>query len=391
VSIHDVPDEPLLDDLVLAPLLRGLTAGPAPGELAGQDAALEMYRAAYAAGPNAARSRGLVRGAGRLIGDTGGRARGAGRQVRGVRLAAVALAVLAGGVIAAHLLFGLPGARRDTTARVPRHPAHAVSPGRSDRGGPSIMTVPPDDEYRSLFEMGMQLVAWSVPDGEVVAGRPMVITANLTNHHRAVQGTELGLFERAAGQRRWRLVTLARTGARGTAMLRVRGLTTNARFRVKDAGKDVSKPLSIVVVPPVTLRLHVGKHGKHGKRDVLLVRCRFAVGGDVVRLEVRRGSGWHHGDGPPGHWHHGHWHHGDGPGNARAAGGRAGHPADGRPDGTWQTVGMGRLGNNGTVSFEIAGPEAGLVYRVVLLATAAHGQSLSNVVVITVRDLRWKP
>lgn len=370
---HDLLDELLLGDLALAPLLRGLTAGPAPGELAGQDAALEMYRAAYAAGPHAARSRGLVRGAGWLV-------RGAGRQVRGIRLATVTLAALAGGVIVVHLLFGLPSVRRETSEpRVPGPTAHAGRPGRHDRIGSSIMTVPPNDEYRSLLEMGTHLQVWAMPDGRLTAGGQVVITADLTNHRRAVQGTELALFERVAGQRRWRLVIRARTGAAGIAMLRVRGLTTNARFRVKDAGSDVSKPLTIVVAPPLALRLHVGKHDKW---DVLLVRCRFAAVGDVMRLQVRRGSGWQPGDGPPGHR----------PGNAQASGGRrAGHQAVGRPDGKWQDVGVGRLGGNGTASFEIAGPEVGLDYRVVLLATAAHGQSVSNVVVITVRDLRWKP
>lgn len=246
------------------------------------------------------------------------------------------------------------------------------------------MTVLPNDEYRSLLEMGTHLQVWAVPDGRLTAGGQVVITADLTNHRRAVQGTELTLFERAAGQQRWRPVIGASTGAHGVAMLRVRGLTTNARFRVKDAGRDVSMPLTIVVAPPVTLRLHVGKHGK---MDVLLVRCRFAAAGDVMRLQVRRGSGWQPGHGPPGHRSPGHR-----PGNAQATGDRrAGRQAAGRSVGKWQDVGVGRLGSDGTASFEIAGPEVGLDYRVVLLATTAHGQSVSNVIVITVHDLHWKP
>lgn len=373
-----LPDELLLDelllaDLALAPLLCGLTAEPAPGELVGQDAALEMYRAAYAPEPRAARSHGLARGAGWLIRGAERSARGAWWQVRGVRLTTVTLAVLAGGVIAAHLLFGLPGTRHSEAASHGlRRATHGSHPGRSNQVGSSIMTAPPNKGRQSPFEMGTRLLAWAVPDGRLVAGGRVVITADLTSHGRAVQGTELGLFEQAAGQRHWRLVTLARTGAHGTVMLPVRGLRTNARFLVKDAGRDVSKPLAIVVVPPVTLRLHVGKHGK---QDVLSVRCRFAAAGEVVRLQVRQGSRAQPGHGQPGH----------GPGNAGSR--RAGHPANGRPDGKWQTIGMGRVGANGTVSFEITRPDVGLVYRVVLLATAAHGQSVSNIVVITMRDL----
>jgi hypothetical protein len=298
------PDEFVLGDPALAPLLGALTADPTPGELAGQHAALAMYRAARATGP-AARFRRTARLAGRARG-AGGRAYGRSRRARGVRLATVsALVVLAGGFAAAgyavvlpaplqyaaHLLFGFPGSRGGAVAVRGGH-GRGTPGGSASRGG----------------------------------------------------------------------VHPARHGKSGSSIL-----------TVPNSSPSPSGPGTLTT--PVSLSLHAAKQDK---RDSLLVKCRFAAPGDVVWLQVRQGSARR----PAGRR----------PGAARVAGsGRAGHQtSQARPDGAWQTVGKARLGTNGEAFFEIA-PRVGLDYRVVLLATPAHGRLLSNIVVITAGDLRWKP
>jgi hypothetical protein len=258
------PDEVVLGDPALAPLLGALTTGPTPGELAGQDAALAMYRAARAPGPHAARLRGWARGAGSC-------ARGAHGRVRSGMLAAVtSLAVLASGFASAHWLLGFPDASHGAVAGGREHPAHVgpASPGGS--GGHSPRDKPGSPQ--------------TVPNGQ----RP-----SPSGH-----GTRL--------------------------------------------------------MPQVSLRLRAGKHDKRG---VLLVRCQFTAPGDVVWLQVRRNSK---------------------------------HPGY-RPSARWQTEAMARLSKHGKALFEITDLRADRAYRVVVLATAAHGRSVSKVIVVSARDLPWRP
>lgn len=369
------PDDLLLGDPVLAPLLGALTADPTPAELAGQDTAVAMYRAARAVGPRAVRR--------------GARARDGRARARGATLAAVStLAVVAGGLAAAgyaamlpgplqhvvHQIFGFPDARGGaaTAQGGPSNGTPGTGHGAGGNhgphgqvGNPQPQTVP--GELRpSLWDLGTQLSAWAASNGRLAVGHPVVITATLTDNGRAVPGARLGLLEQTAGQPRWQLVTLARTGSLGTAALRAPALTANARFQVTeqrgtDHGRVVSKPVTVMVIPPVSLRVH---GGKHGKRVVFIVRCPFAAGGDVVRLQVRQGPASRQG-------------------NQRVGNG------GGWPSGKWQTEGATKLSKNGKALFEITAPEADLAYRVVLVATAEHGWSLSNIVIIA-RDMRWQ-
>lgn len=362
------PDEFLLSDPALAPLLGALTTGPTLDELAGQHAALAMYRAVRAAGPHAARLRGPAHVAGGWARVTGGRAR------RGALAAVTSFAVLAGGFAAAgylavlpaplqhavHQWLGFPDARGGAVAAQGGRgrPLHAGNARHSVRPGPTPpgKAGTPQMQHQSSMGLGTRLTAWAAPSGPMVAGGQVVITATLTDDGEPVHGSEVRLLERAAGQPRWQQATLARTGPDGTAALRVPSLTTNARFLVTTPGRVRSQSFAVVVLPPVSLRLRAGKHGKRG---VVLVRCRFAAPGDVVWLQVRQDSRWHTG----GDW----------------------------PSARWQTEEAGRLSKHGKASFEITDIDVGLAYRVVVLATAMHGRSVSTVIVFTVRDLLWRP
>lgn len=386
-STHLPPDELALADPALAPLLGALTTGPTPGELAGQDAALAMYRAAHA-GPQAAP---LSRRAARLR----GRSRASERRVRGRLAVLTTLAVVAGGFVAAgyaavlpsplqdmaHHYLGFPGARLGVHAtpvgQVRRTPGGKAGHGADGRarhggGGSSPLTLP--GEHPSPSRLGTVLDAWAASsDGRQAAGAAVAITAALTHDGKSVPGSDVGLFERPAGQRHRHLVAMGQTGRHGTVTLRARSLTTNARFVVIGLDGVESQPVTIIVIPRVSLRVQGGKH--HG-REALVVTCRFAVPGDKVLLQIRQDARWQ-----PGHGRR--WSRGDG----QVAGGRAGgwHP------GAWQTVNLTEFGKNGMASFGMTAPLPGLAYRVVLLATAEHGRSVSNVVVIKAGDLPWRP
>jgi hypothetical protein len=119
----------------------------------------------------------------------------------------------------------------------------------------------------------------------------------------------------------------------------VASLTTNASFRVTGPNQVASSELSIVVIPSVSLTLAPG-HPKHS--DLLLVGAPLAQRGDAVELE-------------------------------------------GSTAGQWQVVRSHRLGRTGQVEFSVVVRKISVTYRVVLLATAMHGQSVSMAVTVPAR------
>lgn len=336
-------DEIILVDQALGSLVAALTCEPTAAELAGQQAALAMFRAARQADRLAELRRHRVR--------------------RGRKLAAATTAaVLAVGVAAGYALLTspLPG----MIGRLFSGSGHGPAPaGHSHRGptSPGTPSASPPSLYgNSASQLATRLVAAGPSVRRIPVGGSLVITAVLTYHRETVPNSPLSLLERTPTQRHWQLATSARTGKDGTADLIVPGVTANAEFKVTGPNKLKSHRVTVIVLLPVTVRQVTGTHGGPG---FLLVSCPYGWRADVVRLQQRSQPAW-----SPDGWP------------------RRGRPASDRRPGqrqpTWHIVRAGRLGKGGQVSFAITFHDVGSTFRVVLLASREHGQSISNQVVV---------
>ena len=322
-------------------LLGLLTAGPTPGELSRQDAALAMFRQNLR--PAAPRRRALVT-----------------RRVQ-FAIAAVALvAAFAGAAYAEalpapvqHVAYrvlgfaGVPDAPRHASApargRPPAH--HQPGPGASRSRPSGAATTPAAPRTRasaspsrsprpsrSPVGSGPATLALTTADAKIAAGAGAVFTGRVTERGHGVSGVPVGLFEHAVGQPGRHLAATATTGTGGQAVLRVAGLTVNARFWLAGPHRAHSTPVRVIVVPAVSLSV---TSGPHGRAVVLTARSPLARKGDAVVLQVRRG-------------------------------------------GSWQNLRTRLLSASGLTRFGVRRHAASRVYRVVLIATAAHGRSPSN-------------
>jgi hypothetical protein len=344
---HHTPD-PLdnLADPVLGAVFRHLTSDPTPDELSGADAALAMFRSASSR-PAPVRSH---------------RSRRAHRRSRvGGRLVAagVALAVLGGFVVAAYVqvlpepLQRLADHVIGVSSRPPVRPGVTVSPSgmsssaKSRPSHPSSRSQSPRSPHpRSpspSVPAGSPSLTFAATRHQITAGGSVRIVASLGYGGRPAKNIQLSLTELPGGRRStWRLADRAATGPQGRAVFTVASLTTNASFRVTGPHQITSGELSIVVIPSVSATL-VTCHGRHSD---LLVAVPFAQRGDVVELEV-------------------------------SAAGR------------WQVVRHRRLHKTGRAEFSLGDRRISVTYRVVLLATAEHGRSVSSPVTVPARD-RWE-
>jgi len=382
----------LLEDIAasepgLDALLGLLTAGPAPGELAGENAALAMFRnaqrppAAEVAGPPASGPRPRA-------------PRVSGRHDRRARYlaAAIALAAAAGFAVAAytealpaplqqaayHVLgfADVPDTHHAAPVAVGSHPArptraHSISrpgggtqpsvppaapvavgshPARPTRAhsisrpsGRTQPSVPPASAQPTASspapaqeEASLAVAATS---GRIVAGGSETFVGQLTGQGRAIAGANLTLLERMAGEPRWRLAGTATTGPGGSAVVTVPDLTRNALFRLTGPDGSQSRPVPVLVVPPVSARLATGRRSG---ADVLIASSPLAAPGDTVVLQVSTGKGW-------------------------------------------RTVQARGLAGAGQAIFPLRSPADDRVDRIVLLATADHGVSVSNSVTVPSR------
>lgn len=358
------PGEPGLDQL-----LRVLTSSPEPAELAGERAALAMFRAnpqpaataAIAAATSAATSPAAVPA---VASPASSRWRGLRRHGRQAgRLAAVTVA-LAGGFAAAAYTAVLPAPAQHVAYRVlgfagvpdvhrslpsargtpapggthlggpapVRRASPAVgSPRRSAGAGPSASPTarPTASRSRSATAAPVTLTL-TVAHGRIAADAGDVFAGWLTGQGGAIQGAKLSLFERAPGQPSWMPAGAATTGPAGRAVLTVAELTSNAVFRVTGPGAAVSPPVLVTVIPPVSASL---TSGPLGRAYVLAASSPFAVPGDYVVLQI--GSG-----------------------------------------GQWLDLRARRLDSGDQADFVVRPHALARIYRVVLLATPAHGRSV---------------
>jgi hypothetical protein len=352
-------------------LLGLLTADPAPDELAGEASALAMFRSSRspaaalpgppppepsgpgprAPGPHASRPHAPGRRA------SSGRAPGWHPRSARRLAAAVTLAAAAGFAAAAytealpgplqHVAYGVlgfagvPDTGRPGPATVSPHPA---GPGRA-RGGPHSpgaaqqpsAAAPPQPGASSPgapLPAGPQALSVTVASGRIVAGGSEMFTGRLTDHGRAVAGASLSLQERQAGEPSWHPVGSAATGADGRAVVAASDLTRNAGFRLAGPDGALSRPVLVIVVPPVSASV---ASGPGGQGDMLTASSPLASPGNAVVLQTWTGKRWR---------------------NVQARG----------------------LNGARQVTFLVRAPGTGREYRMVLLATAAHGISVSNTV-----------
>jgi hypothetical protein len=330
-GISDQPGsrEPGLDQLISA-----LTADGYLHELAGRDVALAAFRSARKQPRRRLRPNLQPGGSARL---------GA--------VAAAAMATLAGLTAAAYAQ-ALPAPMQ--------HFAYSVL---SSIGVPNSETVPPDHPHaaeaarrpatRSRHAPARQRKSRAVCPCSARTTRPAIkgstltiaaariqfpangwddFRGTLTHHGRPERGVRLMLLEQTADASGWQRVGSGLTGPQGGIRVGIAHLTQNATFEWAAPDGVASSPISVTVIPHVSLWRAAAKLGT----DRLMVSSRFGDVGDVVVLEALSGS-------------------------------------------SWQRVASEPLNAAHRASFELpAATSGGQYYRAVLQATAAHGASVSE-------------
>ena len=369
----DVPGEHLGDFVSSEPgldaLLGMLTADATPDELAGEGTALAMFRAnsqatrpfePLAFGQPAADPR-LLAGPGTpgprtpRTGAPGGRGpRRQGRRV-GLMAAAVTLAAAAGFAVAAytealpsplqqaayHVLgfAGVPAAHhRAPDATASRTPGRTHGHGPSHKPGPSASASAQPSSSSPVSLTGPARLAVTVASGRIVAGHSDTFTAQLTDKSGGVTGASVNLLEREAGQKAWQQAGTATTGASGTAVITAPDVTVNAAFRVSGPEGTMSKPVLVIVAPPVSATLS----SSGAMTPAITASSPLADPGNTVVLQVQDGK-------------------------------------------HWMNVQMARLNAHEQAQFTVRSRLMQRRFRVVLLATASHGLSVSNAVMVPPR------
>jgi hypothetical protein len=367
----EVPGEHLGDFVSSEPgldaLLGMLTADATPDELTDEGGALAMFRAnrqPFAAGqpeawPSAAETR-LLQTPGAsgpyATGRNPAARRGSRRPTRraGLMAAAVTLAAAAGFAVAAYtaalptplqqaaysmLKFaGVPSAHHPklgaTSSSSPGNtPSHGppANPGRSASASPQPSSSP------SVSLTGQATLSLSATSGRIVAGRADTFTAQLTDKSGGVDGARVNLLERAAGQRAWHQEGTSTTGANGIALITAPDLTVNATFRLKGPDGTMSKPVLVIVMPPVSAKL-----SSSGAMSAITASSPLAAPGNTVVLQVLSGK-------------------------------------------RWMNLQMAKLNGARQAQFTVRSRLMQRRYRVLLMPTASHGLSVSNAVMVRPR------
>lgn len=371
MMISDLPGDLGPLDPAVDELFRTLTSEPTPAELAGEQGALAMFRANISppaspatapinAGRSAAASKPSVS---RMFRQSGG---------WGIRLAAAVVVVLAVALasaaytavlpqpmqLLAHRVLGwaaVPSPHRSgdsgSSPRSHRHvpPAHSgSSPAHAAPGHPASPRTPSPSAHKSAkpsaspslspspspsAATGPAQLSASASSAKIAAGSQVVIDGQFTRSGLGVQGVTVQLIERFVGHPFWHLAGTAQTATDGNVAVTVSAVPANAVFRLRDTGIAHSANVLVIVMPPVTATL---TPGASGLRDVLTVSTQYAHRGNVVQLEVQTGGGWTY-------------------------------------------LRQRRLNAAGKTVFVLSGKRLkNLEVRVVLLATARHGASVSN-------------
>jgi type IV secretory pathway VirB2 component (pilin) len=305
----------------VAELLQALTAEPAGRELAGEQAALTMFRANVppaASAPAAAPAPGAPVPVAPRFGRPGQRRDRrllAGRL--SIRLAAAATVVVTGGFAAAayasalpepvqHLAYrilgpiGVPDSSHHASSAPPtRHTGPAAGHRHHQASGasssPSAAASPAASSPGSAQPSGSALAG---PDQltarasstEIMAGTAVTVTGRLTSSGGAGTAGTVLLYERPAATLTWHLVGSGQASSTGNVAVTVAVVRVNAAFRLLGPGDVVSPPAYVTVLPTITVRLRAGAKGVV---DELVVSTRYARRGDSVVLQtLAPGGSW---------------------------------------------------------------------------------------------------
>lgn len=359
-ALGGVPGD-LMGDIVsgepgLDALLGMLTADPAPVELAGEHAALAMFRA------NLRPAAGAPPAPAAHISSTGAPGRRAPvRNIRRARVmaAAVTLAAAAGLAVAAytealpaplqqaayHVLgfAGVPAMHHPAPSAAssgPPRPAgdHGTSAGPGHPRKPTAPASSKPSASSPALSAGQASLSITVASGRIVAGRSDKFAGRLTDRAGAVQGANLTLLERTPGRAAWYLAGTAATGSNGGAVVTVQDLITNAAFQLKGPDGALSRPVLVIVVPPVSATVSKSS----GKAVTVTASSPLAAPGGIVVLQVQAGA-------------------------------------------HWLSLQKSHLNSAGQARFLVQRPARQSMYRVVLLPTASHGMSASHAIMVPQR------
>ena len=368
----DVPGEHLGDFVASEPgldaLLGMLTADATPDELADEGAALAMFRAnrqPFVAGQpeaSAARSRdSSARDAGYVHSACQRPERGRPAWFTppvhraGLMAAAVTLAAAAGFAVAAYtaalptplqqaayqmLRFaGVPAAHHSKpAASSPSPPGNTRGQGPSSKPGPSASASPQPSSSAPVSLTGQASLSLSVTSGRIVAGKNDTFTGQLTDKSGGIAGASVNLLERVAGQRAWHQAGTSTTGANGTAAITAPDLTVNAAFRLSGPDGTMSRPVLVIVIPPVSAEVS----GSGAMASKITASSPLAAPGDTVVLQIL--SGKH-----------------------------------------WMNLQLAKLNGARQAQFMVRSRLMHRRYQVVLMPTASHGLSVSNAVMVPPR------
>lgn len=357
---HDLPDEFEAADQGLRIFLASLSGAATSAELAGEEATLAMFRTIR---PSAGSRHGAHRSARRPRQESarGPRQESARRpRHRSVRagyarragwLVTVTVALCGGFAAAgyaavlpapvqhvAHSLFGFAGLPNGAPGSAPRRvaPSVPVTSHRSAHARPSAGSSSPSPSVSASPVAPLALSA-TAANTRIPAGGKVTVSVLLTSRGRAVPGAALRLIEWAVGHPAWQVAAQATTSAAGRAVLVAASLTVNAKFLVTGPSGSASGQFTVVVIPLVSIS--VTSSGGHRDASVLTASCPLAQRNDVVELQaLSRGK--------------------------------------------WRDVRTRPIGRTGLAAFTVSASKRGETFRVVLLATAYHGQSASRAVTV---------
>ncbi len=362
----------------LGQLIEALTAGPAGDELAGEQAALAMFR--QTSRPSAStvpRQRGAANPAGRTTRAAGQAARISARWT--LRLAGATALMLAGGLTAAyanvlpapvqhlaHVALSFadvpdahhppprrarpvhhnarPAARPDNSPGLGSPAPSTHAPGRAQptaSASPSASRKPspsPSPSQSPSAAAGQVQISASTVSGPIAAGSVASIDGQLTRAGQGLSGVTVTLLERHARHAAWRVAGTGITTAQGDVAITSPVIITNAAFRLTGPAGVKSAIVRVTVRPTISVAL---QPSANGLRDVLVVSTQYARRGNIVVLQIESKTG------------------------------------------RWVDLRGRTLNANGHARFAVSTAKLkNRVLRVVLLATVRHAASVSNAVTV---------
>lgn len=351
----------------LEQLLRTLTSDGTPRELAGEPAAMAMFRADVRARASEAPT--LVSPVLEPAGPPPPRRPRVRRGFPRLRVAVITATALVGGFAAAayaavlpapvqhvayqalHVL-GVPDVRHSHGAGAaggsPGGGPAGQSPGRPQPGhsgasgnqaGPSSHPSGPSSQPPAAggAPSGPAVLSAQAVNADIPAGTSATINGMLTLGGSPGGGVYIRLVAHAAGRAGWLQVGRTQNSAQGDVSFTTPVLRRNTEFVLAGAGRTRSTVVAITVLPQVSAKLIAGPKGV---KDYVVVGTSYASSGDVVLLQVLQG-------------------------------------------GTWVTVKQGVLNAAGRVTIAVSATQRqGEELQAVLLATSLHGEAASPPVTV---------